>query len=109
MSCIDGLDHPGGVLGSFVGGLHFLFFDFDILRADKYWSRKREEERAADEVAVFLKRERGRGSGRRMSGGIARGRLAEERKSWRKNHPHVFYRSFPLLSPCFFASFLALG
>lgn len=24
-----------------------------------------------------------------MSGGIARGRLAEERKSWRKNHPHV--------------------
>ncbi|CAN1192007.1 SUMO-conjugating enzyme SCE1 [Linum perenne] len=25
-----------------------------------------------------------------MSGGIARGRLAEERKSWRKNHPHGF-------------------
>lgn len=25
----------------------------------------------------------------RMSGGIARGRLAEERKSWRKSHPHV--------------------
>lgn len=24
-----------------------------------------------------------------MSGGIARGRLAEERKAWRKNHPHV--------------------
>jgi hypothetical protein len=23
------------------------------------------------------------------SGGIARGRLAEERKSWRKSHPHV--------------------
>ncbi|KAF5736175.1 SUMO-conjugating enzyme SCE1-like isoform X3 [Tripterygium wilfordii] len=23
-----------------------------------------------------------------MSGGIARCRLAEERKSWRKNHPH---------------------
>uniref|UniRef100_A0A453J607 Uncharacterized protein n=1 Tax=Aegilops tauschii subsp. strangulata TaxID=200361 RepID=A0A453J607_AEGTS len=23
------------------------------------------------------------------SGGIARGRLAEERKAWRKNHPHV--------------------
>ncbi|KAJ7538373.1 hypothetical protein O6H91_11G045500 [Diphasiastrum complanatum] len=23
-----------------------------------------------------------------MSGGIARGRLAEERKAWRKNHPH---------------------
>ncbi|KAJ6971660.1 SUMO-conjugating enzyme SCE1-like [Populus alba x Populus x berolinensis] len=23
-------------------------------------------------------------------GGIARGRLAEERKSWRKNHPHGF-------------------
>jgi len=22
-------------------------------------------------------------------GGIARGRLAEERKAWRKNHPHV--------------------
>ncbi|KAH9617300.1 hypothetical protein KSS87_019075 [Heliosperma pusillum] len=25
-----------------------------------------------------------------MSGGIARGRLAEERKSWRRNHPHGF-------------------
>ena len=25
----------------------------------------------------------------KMSGGIARGRLAEERKAWRKNHPHV--------------------
>ncbi|KAJ4759237.1 SUMO-conjugating enzyme SCE1 [Rhynchospora pubera] len=25
-----------------------------------------------------------------MSGGIARGRLTEERKSWRKNHPHGF-------------------
>ncbi|KAL2906321.1 SUMO-conjugating enzyme SCE1 [Bienertia sinuspersici] len=25
-----------------------------------------------------------------MSGGIARGRLAEERKQWRKNHPHGF-------------------
>ncbi|MCD7450283.1 SUMO-conjugating enzyme sce1 [Datura stramonium] len=25
-----------------------------------------------------------------MSGGIARGRLAEERKAWRKNHPHGF-------------------
>ncbi|KAK9946476.1 hypothetical protein M0R45_011941 [Rubus argutus] len=25
-----------------------------------------------------------------MSAGIARGRLAEERKSWRKNHPHGF-------------------
>ncbi|KAL5987734.1 hypothetical protein ACLOJK_035486 [Asimina triloba] len=24
-----------------------------------------------------------------MSGGIARGRLTEERKAWRKNHPHV--------------------
>ncbi|KAH0865277.1 hypothetical protein HID58_082488 [Brassica napus] len=24
-----------------------------------------------------------------MASGIARGRLAEERKSWRKNHPHV--------------------
>ncbi|XP_059630840.1 SUMO-conjugating enzyme SCE1-like isoform X4 [Cornus florida] len=24
-----------------------------------------------------------------MSGGIARGHLAEERKAWRKNHPHV--------------------
>ncbi|CAH2063108.1 unnamed protein product [Thlaspi arvense] len=23
-----------------------------------------------------------------MSGGIARGRLTEERKAWRKNHPH---------------------
>ncbi|CAN6898643.1 hypothetical protein Bca4012_095568 [Brassica carinata] len=25
-----------------------------------------------------------------MASGIARGRLAEERKSWRKNHPHGF-------------------
>ncbi|XP_059630842.1 SUMO-conjugating enzyme SCE1-like isoform X6 [Cornus florida] len=25
-----------------------------------------------------------------MSGGIARGHLAEERKAWRKNHPHGF-------------------
>ncbi|KAK6795147.1 hypothetical protein RDI58_008600 [Solanum bulbocastanum] len=25
-----------------------------------------------------------------MAGGIARGRLAEERKAWRKNHPHGF-------------------
>ncbi|KAF2601220.1 hypothetical protein F2Q70_00026355 [Brassica cretica] len=25
-----------------------------------------------------------------MSGGIARGRLTEERKAWRKNHPHAF-------------------
>ncbi|KAL3834763.1 hypothetical protein ACJIZ3_009499 [Penstemon smallii] len=25
-----------------------------------------------------------------MSGGIVRGRLAEERKAWRKNHPHGF-------------------
>lgn len=31
-----------------------------------------------------------------MSGGIARGRLAEERKSWRKNHPHVGIRSYRL-------------
>ena len=29
-----------------------------------------------------------------MSGGIARGRLTEERKSWRKNHPHVFSPPF---------------
>nr|GMD55272.1 SUMO-conjugating enzyme SCE1-like [Ipomoea batatas] len=25
-----------------------------------------------------------------MSGGIARGRLTEERKAWRRNHPHGF-------------------
>lgn len=40
----------------------------------------------------------------RMSGGIARGRLAEERKSWRKNHPHVRALSFnftPSYLPCF--------
>ncbi|KAG8478368.1 hypothetical protein CXB51_028136 [Gossypium anomalum] len=30
-----------------------------------------------------------------MSGGIARGRLAEERKAWRKNHPHVRGVYFP--------------
>jgi hypothetical protein len=30
-----------------------------------------------------------------MSGGIARGRLAEERKAWRKNHPHVRAPQFP--------------
>jgi hypothetical protein len=32
---------------------------------------------------------RGSGAPGAMSGGIARGRLAEERKAWRKNHPHV--------------------
>ncbi|CAL5369471.1 unnamed protein product [Camellia sinensis] len=37
-----------------------------------------------------LQRERGRERNREMSGGIARGRLAEERKAWRKNHPHGF-------------------
>ncbi|KAM0837031.1 hypothetical protein ACQ4PT_061932 [Festuca glaucescens] len=31
-----------------------------------------------------------RAATRMASGGIARGRLAEERKSWRKNHPHGF-------------------
>ncbi|RRT65772.1 hypothetical protein B296_00027969, partial [Ensete ventricosum] len=33
-----------------------------------------------------------------MSGGIARGRLAEERKAWRKNHPHTDWEGgyFPL-------------
>ncbi|KAH0448773.1 hypothetical protein IEQ34_022573 [Dendrobium chrysotoxum] len=30
-----------------------------------------------------------------MSGGIARGRLAEERKAWRKNHPHVGFVAKP--------------
>jgi len=38
-----------------------------------------------------------------MSGGIARGRLAEERKSWRKNHPHVRFSLFALSSLCLFA------
>jgi ubiquitin-conjugating enzyme E2 I len=34
------------------------------------------------------------------SGGIARGRLAEERKAWRKNHPHVRTSiRAPFLSP----------
>ncbi|XP_058070172.1 SUMO-conjugating enzyme SCE1-like [Magnolia sinica] len=33
-----------------------------------------------------------------MSGGIARGRLAEERKAWRKNHPHGFVAR-PEISP----------
>lgn len=31
-----------------------------------------------------------------MASGIARGRLAEERKSWRKNHPHVRVFSSPI-------------
>lgn len=26
-----------------------------------------------------------------MSSGIAKGRLVEERKAWRKDHPHGFY------------------
>jgi len=40
------------------------------------------------------------------SGGIARGRLAEERKSWRKSHPYVratdlsFCFAAPVLVPC---------
>ena len=39
----------------------------------------------------------------KMSGGIARGRLAEERKAWRKNHPHV--RSLSLSIYIYFKSF----
>jgi hypothetical protein len=43
-----------------------------------------------------------------MSGGIARGRLAEERKAWRKNHPHVhIVFSFLFLNSVFFSSFLS--
>lgn len=41
------------------------------------------------EIFVYKSRERVERERGRMSGGIARGRLAEERKSWRKNHPHV--------------------
>lgn len=37
---------------------------------------------------------RGESTHRDMSG-IARGRLAEERKSWRKNHPHVRIVALP--------------
>lgn len=40
-----------------------------------------------------------------MSGGIARGRLAEERKAWRKNHPHVSLPQTPF--PFFFFIFPA--
>lgn len=32
-------------------------------------------------------------------GGIARGRLTEERKAWRKNHPHVFDNFFKKIFP----------
>ncbi|MCD7447925.1 hypothetical protein HAX54_036293 [Datura stramonium] len=34
-----------------------------------------------------------------MVGGIARGRLAEERKAWRKNHPHTDWEGghYPLI------------
>lgn len=46
--------------------------------------------------ATLAERERERERARTMSGGIARGRLAEERKAWRKNHPHV---SKPDLDP----------
>jgi hypothetical protein len=43
-----------------------------------------------------------------MSGGIARGRLAEERKAWRKNHPHVhIVFSFLFLNSAFFSPFLS--
>jgi hypothetical protein len=43
-----------------------------------------------------------------MSGGIARGRLAEERKAWRKNHPHVhIVFSFLFLNSVFFSPFLS--
>src|SRR5688572_11919184 len=34
---------------------------------------------------------------RELMSGIARGRLAEERKTWRKDHPHV---RVPILSCC---------
>ena len=40
--------------------------------------------------AAMAKREMERSREREMASGIARGRLAEERKSWRKNHPHGF-------------------
>jgi hypothetical protein len=43
-----------------------------------------------------------------MSGGIARGRLAEERKAWRKNHPHVhIVFSFLFLNSVFSSPFLS--
>lgn len=51
---------------------------------------------------------RKRQRGRQMSG-IARGRLTEERKAWRKNHPHVcFLLSFSFtFQPFFFFNSLA--
>lgn len=52
---------------------------------------------------VHRSTERERGRAREtedMSGGVARGRLSEERKAWRKNHPHVRFRTLPSLFRC---------
>jgi len=45
-------------------------------------------------------------------GGIARGRLAEERKSWRKNHPHVsslFFHFCPSLASIYPSILSSIG
>lgn len=48
---------------------------------------------------------------REMSGGIARGRLTEERKAWRKNHPHVrtLSSSFSTFEICSFVFWICFG
>lgn len=43
-----------------------------------------------------------------MSGGIARGRLTEERKAWRKNHPHVRTLSLRLRFAPLFSEFVLM-
>jgi hypothetical protein len=63
-------------------------------RGRKFYSRNRVEKKKRSSPQTL---QRGRAEEEEvaaaatasMSGGIARGRLAEERKAWRKNHPHV--------------------
>lgn len=62
----------------------------------RYISQSSSSSRSTECEIERGERERARFANRSMSGGIARGRLAEERKAWRKNHPHV---CSPLLLP----------
>ena len=57
---------------------------------------KRRLERPSETTVPFLRRGKSKPRGPSLSSaymGIARGRLQEERKSWRKDHPHVRARS----------------
>lgn len=75
---------------------------------NEYCPQAEKEEKKGDLIEFWCQAREGKGrEGKEeeaMSGGIARGRLAEERKAWRKNHPHVPPPTL-LLSVCFSPSF----